>query len=230
MATNFNNYAQKYSEAFKAMREEYKKQIIGMDGLEVYKARADKAKEVLRHSIVDEADAARARATIASYEARLAAFQRDGKDCVLDFKDAMKRLGVKLRKEIAELDTFDPSAVNPVVVNMLTAGLLSARDVLQLCERYADNYSMKNILGRYAYSNIDNAQSEDDKKLYCAASNYRGSMTGDLLNKWEALEQWGSVCTAKIGEERRPGQDDPYSVMRAMDGWERYTDGLVEDF
>lgn len=214
MSKEYNIYARRLDEAFRAARDDYKN----------------------AYDRLQAAERKRGNGVVGSPQRQRA--ELDYQDAQREFKSAEKRiwgefnqLRSDLRRELVEVvdeaQTVNPDAVDENGLELLKSGIMTAKDFYTMEKKYDGNPTMLRLLAKYAQETADNSDHESTERggLYMLAERCKDGQ-GAVIRDWDALSKIADYCSGQA--HGKPGS--PTYILSMGQQWEQLSSEAVENF
>ena len=148
--SKYNIYAKKLDTAFRDAKEAYAAEVAKLNAAQ--KARDDAfawSLERAQGTAASLEQAERQAATIALQAAK-EAFAKAARQIVDDYRGSVDNLKQELSEAVDAANLVDPAAVDSSALALLNSGIMTAADYRHMLEQFADNPTMRRMIGKYA--------------------------------------------------------------------------------
>lgn len=214
--SKYNSYARALNDAFRTASDNYAAALARKDKV------MQESQPVItewvngRRAATAEAAAlldAKKQAANAAVAAANQAFKREIAQIMSDYSKATDDLTAAIRADVHKQNAVNPDDIDGNALALLTSGIMTANDYEQMYSKYAENLTMKRLIGKYAHDAADGTPTHDDAQKL--SSIYTDSTTGikDTLDAWDAICESSKIYVGS----RRP--ESPAYVQHMQRCW-----------
>lgn len=148
--SKWNNYAKKLDAAFREAQRAYEAEVAKLNAAQ--KARDDAftySPERAQGIAASLEQAERQTATIALQVAQ-EAFTKAARQIMDDYRGSVESLKQELSQAVSAATLVDPAAVDANALALLNSGIMKAADYRHMLDQFADNPTMRRMIGKYA--------------------------------------------------------------------------------
>lgn len=220
--SKYNRYAKELDRAFRGAREAYRKVA---SRLEAAKQEKTAAWGWFEENYVGERGLRRQRADM-ELKLTQSEFDEATKRIWIEFNDRRDELTRELAAEVKKDALATPEAIDHDGLKLLESGMLSADELANLADRYAENSTMLKFVAKAAKEMADGAEGVERTKLVALHMSAKDGLP-PVMQEWENLVTLSRYCSGLNGP--RPNIDPEYTAKMAG-CWEEMSAAAVESF
>lgn len=137
--SKYNSYAKKLDAAFRAAQEAYGAEVAKLNA-------AQKARDAAFAWSPERAQGIAASLEQAAQEA----FTKAARQIMGDYRGSVESLKQELSQAVSAATLVDPAAVDANALALLNSGIMKAADYRHMLDQFADNPTMRRMIGKYA--------------------------------------------------------------------------------
>ena len=148
--SKYNIYAKKLDAAFRDAKEAYMAEVTKLNAAQ--KARDDAFAWSLERAqgIAASLEQAERQAVTIALQAAKEAFAKAARQIVDNYRVSVESLKQELSEAVDAANLVDPAAVDSSALALLNSGIMTAADYRHMLEQFADNPTMRRMIGKYA--------------------------------------------------------------------------------
>lgn len=148
--SKYNIYAKKLDTAFRDAKEAYAAEVAKLNAAQ--KARDDAFAWSLERAqgIAASLEQAERQSVTIALQAAKEAFAKAARQIVDDYRGSVESLKQELSEGVDAANLVDPAAVDSSALALLNSGIMTAADYGHMLEQFADNPTMRRMIGKYA--------------------------------------------------------------------------------
>lgn len=148
--SKYNVYAKKLDAAFRAAQEAYGAEVAKLNAVQKARDAAFAWSSERAQGIAASLEQAERQAATIALQAAQEAFTKAARQIMGDYRGSVESLKQELSQAVSTATLVDPAAVDVNALALLNSGIMKAADYRYMLDQFADNPTMRRMIGKYA--------------------------------------------------------------------------------
>jgi len=148
--SKYNDYAKKLDAAFRAAQEAYAAEVAKLNAAQKARDAAFAWSPERAQGIAASLEQAERQAAAIALQAAQEAFTKAARQIMDDYRGSVESLKQELSQAVSAATLVDPAAVDANALALLNSGIMKAADYRHMLDQFADNPTMRRMIGKYA--------------------------------------------------------------------------------
>lgn len=148
--SKYNVYAKKLDAAFRAAQEAYGTEVAKLNAAQKARDAAFAWSPERAQGIAASLEQAERQAATIALQAAQEAFTKAARQIMDDYRGSVESLKQELSQAVSAATLADPAAVDANALALLNSGIMKAADYRHMLDQFADNPTMRRMIGKYA--------------------------------------------------------------------------------
>lgn len=148
--SKYNVYAKKLDAAFRAAQEAYAAEVARLNAAQKARDAAFAWSPERAQGIAASLEQAERQAATIALQAAQEAFTKAARQIMDGYRGSVESLKQELSQAVSAATLVDPAAVDANALALLNSGIMKAADYRHMLDQFADNPTMRRMIGKYA--------------------------------------------------------------------------------
>lgn len=148
--SKYNVYAKKLDAAFRAAQEAYGAEVAKLNAVQKARDAAFAWSSERAQGIAASLEQAERQAATIALQAAQEAFTKAARQIMGDYRGSVEDMKQELSQAVSTATLVDPAAVDANALALLNSGIMKAADYRHMLDQFADNPTMRRMIGKYA--------------------------------------------------------------------------------
>lgn len=148
--SKWNNYAKKLDAAFREAQRAYEAEVAKLNAAQKARDDAFTYSPEWAQGIAASLEQAKRQTAAIALQAAQEAFTKAARQIMDDYRGSVESLKQELSQAVSAATLVDPAAVDANALALLNSGIMKAADYRHMLDQFADNPTMRRMIGKYA--------------------------------------------------------------------------------